>query len=84
MANLEESEILGRLNKVHGTKYTSLKEKQWEVISRSKESDVVGVLSTGYGKTIIIQVLPYLKTDSFGCVVVVNPLNAILDEQKER
>ena len=63
--------------------YTAYKNKQWEAIEAAQTSDVLAVLPTGYGKTVIIQSLPYTK-ETPGCVVVANPLNAIIMEQSLR
>ena len=41
------------------------------------------VLPTGYGKTVIFQMLPYAAVSSPD-LVVVNPLNAIMEEQSQR
>ena len=46
--------------------------------------DVVGVVPTGYGKSIIFQLLPFIQEYLLGkktIVIVIAPLNAIIDDQ---
>ena len=76
--------ILSDVNTIHNTRILSLKSKQTEAILLAEKGDLLCVLPTGYGKTIIIQCLPYLKHSSPGCIVVVNALNCIISEQKDR
>ncbi|XP_062621285.1 uncharacterized protein LOC134282890 [Saccostrea cucullata] len=65
----------------------ALKEKQEEALrALFEERDVVCVLPTGYGKSVIFQILPFMvqkKRDSatLPIVVVVAPLNAIMQDQ---
>ena len=53
----------------------------------SKEKDCLCVLPTGYGKSLIYQLLPFVfdELQSEGkcssCVIVVSPLNAIMEDQ---
>ena len=49
----------------------------------SLQGDVLSVLPTGYGKTVVIQALPYADKQR-ATVLVVNPLNAIITEQQTR
>ena len=74
------SVILRRLNESFGSFYEELKEKQAECIIHSLNNDVLGILPTGYGKTLIIQALPFLS-DDHSTVVVINGLRSILQEQ---
>ena len=83
MATASVDDVLRRMNGAQTIKYSSLKEKQAEAIRGCMIGDVMAVLPTGYGKTVIIQALPYLSLKP-SCVVVVNPLNAIIMEQKVR
>ena len=48
--------------------------------------DTVAVLPTGYGKSIIFQLLPFMMQKKFGTeepliVIVVAPLNSIMEDQ---
>ena len=50
-------------------------------------SHVIAVLPTGFGKSVIYQLLPFafdLQTDSSSCVLVVSPLVALMVQQVER
>ena len=51
------SAILERMNAVMAIKYSYLKEKQENCILAAKEKDVLAILPTGYGKTVIIQAI---------------------------
>jgi superfamily II DNA helicase RecQ len=63
-----------------------LKDKQIETLKHLYEGkDCVSILPTGYGKSIIFQLLPWLlhkkETNTPGIVVVVCPLNALMQDQ---
>lgn len=64
----------------------TLKEKQEEALRVLFDNrDVVCVLPTGYGKSVIFQMLPFLMKKKNSCdlpiVIVVAPLNAIMQDQ---
>ena len=49
--------------------------------------DVISMLPTGYGKSLIIELLPIackeeLSVDAF--VIVIEPLNVIIEQQKKK
>ncbi|CAG2201777.1 unnamed protein product [Mytilus edulis] len=87
------SGVLQRMNSVMTTQYSSLKDKQTAAITEcQKRNDVLVVLPTGYGKTVIIQAnadlvscaaLPFLTAEN-ACVVIINGLTSIIQEQKTR
>ncbi|VDI31554.1 Hypothetical predicted protein [Mytilus galloprovincialis] len=81
MASLET--LLLRMNSEMSSQYTYLKDKQEQCIKLCQSRDVLAVLPTGYGKTVIIQALPYIGKDS-KCCLVINGLNAIIEEQEKR
>ena len=62
-----------------------LKVKQYKILDAILfGKDVIGVLSTGYGKSIIFQLLPFIQEYLLGketIVIVIAPLNAIIDDQ---
>lgn len=66
-----------------GAKISTLKENQRSAVKYLVEGkDCICSLPTGYGKSLIYELLPFLDT---GClVVVVVPLNAILNQQMEK
>ncbi|CAC5398047.1 unnamed protein product [Mytilus coruscus] len=70
------------MNSEMSFKYYNLKDKQEQAINLCKSRDVLVVLPTGYGKTVIIQALPYIEEDS-KCCLVINGLNAIIEEQEK-
>jgi ATP-dependent DNA helicase RecQ len=75
--------LLEKINLYQKTNYIHLKEKQLQSVEAAADKDVLAVLPTGYGKTIVIQALPYLTTEP-NCAIVINPLNAIILEQAAR
>ena len=58
----------------------TLKPLQKMAIEASKTRDVVVVVPTGYGKTLIIEEAP----DAGSIALVCSPLNVIIEEQKKR
>ena len=64
-----------------------LKVKQYKILDALMSGrDVIGVLPTGYGKSIIYQLLPFIyeyhsKNESSNIVIVVSPLNALMNDQ---
>ena len=60
-------------------KYKKLKDKQEEIIKNILDSkDTIGVLATGYGKSICYQ-LPFLITKK--TVIVISPLLSLMEDQ---
>ncbi len=74
-----------RSNEVHGENYRiqTLKEKQADSLVAAKDHDTLVILPTGYGKTIIIQCLPFLEEQP-SVIIIVNPLNTIIEEESSR
>ena len=65
------------LNKHFG--YSKLKDKQEEIITSILDgNDTIGVLSTGYGKSVCYQ-LPYLVTKKN--VIIISPLISLMEDQ---
>jgi len=63
-------------------KIDSLKEKQKEIINNYLEgNDVVGLLPTGYGKS-LCYLLPPLITDKV--IFIISPLISLMEDQKEK
>ncbi len=76
--------IMQRSNLVHlNFQLSSLKEKQQKCLTAAADHDVLAILPTGYGKTVIIQCLPFLGEQQ-QIVVIVSPLNTIITEQSGR
>ena len=66
---------------------SELKEEQIQVISLivQTKTDCICVLPTGYGKSLIYQLLPFvfdewLETEN-SCILVISPLTAIIEDQ---
>ena len=72
--------VLEKVNFAFKSGYTGFKPKQKECVLNATENDVLCVLPTGYGKTLIIQSLLYLSAEN-STVIVVNGLKSIIDEQ---
>ena len=83
MAAFNAEDVLDRLNEAFGSSIHSFKQKQKDCILYATENDVLCILPTGYGKTLIIQSLPFL-TGSSTTIVVVNGLRSILKEQASK
>ena len=62
--------------------YDHLKKEQFEIINNivNNKKDILGILATGFGKSICYQ-MPYLITKK--SVIVVSPLIALMTDQME-
>ena len=58
-----------------------LKPKQFTAIRESLQGDLMVTLPTGFGKSLIYHLLPYAADKHTSAVIVVSPLNAIIEEQ---
>jgi len=65
--------------------HNKLKSFQKAIIKAIVEDqcDILGVLSTGYGKSICYQ-LPYLALKKTQCVIVISPLLSLMEDQKAK
>lgn len=74
-----ETEYNNILNKYYG--YEKLKKEQYEIIDHllNNKRDVIGILPTGFGKSIIFQ-LPYLITKK--TVIIISPLISLMNDQE--
>ena len=70
---LDFKAIIQATNAHQSTSYTHLKDKQQEALAACHNNDVVCVLPTGYGKTIVIQMLPFLEPGKYSvkCLCIV-------------
>jgi len=68
--------------------YNHLKPKQTQtLLSVMNDNDTLAIMPTGYGKTLIFELLPYLMQEKYGvkyCIIIASPLNAIIQQQLER
>lgn len=74
---LKVKSALAQLNCDNKRTYSMLKPKQMWAIRNAQDHDCLAVLRTGYGKTLIIEILPYIYG---GVVVVACPLDAIVHQ----
>ena len=87
MAPFEECIEYAKTHSGLGFEGKTLKEKQLEVLnSLYKGNDCIAVLPTGYGKSIIFQILPWFFQKKFNqpepsVVIVVSPLNSLMQDQ---
>ena len=73
--------VVARFNK-HYTKCVEyLKPKQYDCVMKAQQGNLVIMLPTGYGKSLIYHLLPFCNTN--GVVLVIGPLTSIMVEQKE-
>lgn len=63
--------------------YTQIKPLQKQIIKSilEEQRDVLGILATGYGKSICYQ-LPFLMLEQTKCIIVVSPLISLMEDQK--
>lgn len=80
-------DILGVFNSKYGTEIKELKQlQQLETLSHfgNLSSDVICMLPTGYGKSLIYQLPPVLLREKFNksaYLIVIEPLNVIINLQ---
>ena len=58
-----------------------LKPKQFTAIRESLQGDLMVTLPTGFGKSLIYHLLPYATDNKTSAVIIVSPLNSIIEEQ---
>ena len=68
---------LVNLNKETKSAFNHLKPHQLQAIEKSRTSDVFVCLKTGYGKSLVFQILPYLFSS---CVLIICPLDVIVHQ----
>lgn len=86
MTNDEIQDILDIFNAKYDTEISELKPLQHETLSHfgNLSSDVVCMLPTGYGKSLVYELLPVFlgkKFNKSACVIVIEPLNVIINQQ---
>lgn len=74
------SKILTGITTKYNCEIRGFLPKQIDCLLKAASTDLLAVLPTAYGKTIIIQSLPFIS-DAPGKVIVASPLNAIIAEQ---
>jgi superfamily II DNA helicase RecQ len=88
--NFDEAVKYGitEINKKRNTMYVDLREKQRECLLSVLCSDCIAILPTGAGKSLIFEMIPYcekyIDTKNRAVVLVISPLNSIIEEQHKR
>ena len=75
--------VLYQLNTINKTMLRCFLPKQIDCLRKADSNDLLAVLPTAYGKSLIFQALPYLS-DPPTQVIVASPLSAIILEQKQK
>ena len=66
------------------TEYCYLKPKQIDCLNTILNSDVIAILPTGYGKSLIFEILPFFSYHLYNkksVVLVIAPLNVIIEQE---
>lgn len=81
---LREKKALFEFNNKFNVEYDHLKPMQLKCLRGLQEDSVVSVIPTGYGKSLIFELLPwYIKyTKNMECsVIIIVPLNSLVDQE---
>ena len=71
---------LQQMNCARGTEYNFLKPGQVKALwSLTSDQDVLALLPTGYGKSLIYEMLPYIKPSVL--TIIISPLTALIEQQ---
>ena len=84
---LKEKHALAQFNITHSTQFSHLKPKQLDSLRAVVTKDVVSVLPTGYGKSMIFELLPYYLKHVHGLsciVIIIMPLNSIIEQELKK
>lgn len=83
---LREKKALASYNLSLNTELNYLRPKQLQCLREVVQKDLIAVLPTGYGKSLVYELLPfYCKfVKNISCtVIVIVPLNSILQQEVE-
>ena len=72
---------LFKINIKRNAEYNYLKPKQIDCVKKSIKNDALVILPTGYGKSLICELVQLLTNST---IVIISPINAIIDEQLGR
>ena len=85
---------LAKINQNRGVNYNSLKPLQCECLKAAAMRDTIAILPTGYGKSLIFEMLPILSEVMYtngsasgsaaSAIIICSPLNSIIEEQLTR
>lgn len=76
--SLSSKSALSAVNMRRNLEYSYLKPLQCQSLKAALFSDSMIILPTGYGKSLIFELLPLLNNSQ---IIIVSPLNAIIEEQ---
>lgn len=76
--SLKTKIALSAVNMRRCAEYSYLKPLQYQSLKAATFSDSMIILPTGYGKSLIFELLPLLNNTQ---IIIVSPLNAIIEEQ---
>ena len=79
--SLQTKIALAKINKQRGSEFNYLKPLQAKSVKSALAGDSLIVLPTGYGKSLIFELVPSITTSR---AIIVSPLNAIIEEQRQR
>ena len=79
--NMDITEALMALNEDTESEIPNLKPRQLEALRKAELGDCFVSLKTGYGKTLIFQLMPYVFKST---IIVICPLDVIVEQFMER
>lgn len=69
------------INKQRSTEYNYIKPKQIDCVKYALNCDTLVILPTGYGKSLVYELVQNITKTK---VIIISPINAIIDEQVNR
>ena len=72
---------LSKVNCDRKTEFQFLKPLQYKSVKAAQFDDTLSILPTGYGKSLVFELLPRLNDTK---ALIISPLNAIIEEQTEK
>ena len=79
--SLKSKIALFSINKRRDTVYNHIKPKQLDCVKYALNFDTLVILTTGYGKSLIYELVQEISQEK---VIIISPINAIIDEQVNR
>ena len=78
---LKTKAALGNINTKRCTQFSFLKPKQFDCVKTALMADTLIVLPTGFGKSLIYELVQIISGTK---VIIISPINAIINEQVDR
>ena len=79
--SVESKIALAKINKERHLSLNFLKPLQGESVKCSLKNDTLAVLPTGYGKSLIYEIIQKINNSK---IVLISPLNSIIEEQSTK